>query len=122
MMKRLLISLCMVFGMVSTAQAVPYCYKGTILQTGFNQLTPTQLQIWWNNNPPPANNASPHWYVAFHAAHEYCKARYGSEFIVTQWGPGPSPYTISQGISFRCGKCIPGNELPPVDPVPVDDK
>lgn len=122
MMKRLLISLCMVFGMVSTAQAVPYCYRGTILQTGFNQLTPTQLQIWWNNNPPPANNASPHWHVAFHAAHEYCKARYGSDFIVTQWAPGPSPYNISQGASFRCGKCIPGNELPPVDPTPVDDK
>lgn len=121
-MKRLLISLFMVFGMVSAAHAVPYCYKGTIVQSGFNYISPLQLQVWWNNNPPPANVSNPHWYVAFYAAHQYCTARYGTGFIVTEWGPGPSPYNISQGISFRCGKCIPGTEPVPVDPVPGDDR
>lgn len=122
-MKRVFLSLCMALGMVSTAQAVPWCYKGTIVQTGMNFLSPAVLQAWWNANPPPANNATPHWYVAFHAAHQYCAARYGSGYIVTMWGtPGPGPYNIAQGISFRCGKCIPGTPADPgpVDPIPDD--
>ncbi len=119
-MKRLLISLCLALGTATTAQAVPYCYKGTIVQTGFNYLSPAQLQAWWNTNGVPANNGSPHWYVAFHAAHQYCTARYGSGWIVTAWGPGPSPYNISQGISFRCGRCIPGMEPAPEEPGPEE--
>lgn len=124
-MKRILLSLLLAFGVVSAAQAVPPCYPSRPVNVGPAQyLTPTYLSNWWATHYVPTNVANQHYYVAFHATDEYCKAHYGP----SAWAVITGPYaltntvngTIWGGVYFQCQKCT--NVLDPLPSDPVEDK
>ena len=120
-MKRLVLSVLLAVGCVSTAQAVPPCWPGKVVNVGPGQyLSPVQLNNWWVTHGVPSGVANPHYYVAFHASDQVCKTLYGSGAWAKFTGPGTilstlNGYTVSQGLWFQCQKC--SNAL---DPVPVD--
>ncbi len=120
-MKRILLSLLLAFGVVSTAQAVPPCWPGSVVNVGPAQyLSPTYLANWWSTHPIPVGVANPHYYVAFHATDERCKVLYGPSV----WAQITGPYaltnttngTIAGGVYFQCKKCS-GLIAVPADPV-----
>ncbi|MFZ2751969.1 MAG: hypothetical protein WAZ48_00840 [Lysobacteraceae bacterium] len=120
-MKRILLSVLLAFGVVSAAQAVPPCYPGSVVNVGPGQyLSPTYLANWWSAHTIPVGVANPHYYVAFHATDERCKALYGP----SAWAQITGPYaltntttgTIAGGVYFQCKKCS-GVIAVPSDPV-----
>jgi hypothetical protein len=124
-MKRLLLSVMLVLGAVSAAEAVPPCYPGSVVNVGPQRyLSATYLSNWWATHTVPSNVANPHYYVAFHATDEYCKALYGN----SAWAVITGPYaltntvngTIWGGAYFQCKKC--SNVMEPVPSDPIDDK
>lgn len=124
-MKRFLLSMVLALGVVSTAQAVPPCWPGSVVNVGPAQyLTPTQLSNWWASHTIPVGVANPHYYVAFHATDEYCKAHYGP----STWAVITGPYaltntvngTIWGGAYFQCKKC--SNVMEPAPSDPIDDR
>jgi len=123
-MKRLILSVLLAAGAVSSAQAVPPCWPGSVVNVGGTQyLSPIQLNAWWATYGVPAGVSNPHYYVAFHASDQRCKALYGSGAWAQITGPSSilstlNGYTISQGLWFQCKKCSGG--LTPVDP--IDEK
>ncbi len=134
-MKRFVLAMLLVFGFVSTAQAVPWCWKGTVKQVGPNQyLSPVQLNNWWVANGVPVGVSNPHYYVAFHASHQTCQVYagwsgptygvpgagqvYASVYAPSTYTSTLNGYTISQGLWFKCMKCFPILEAEPYpDPV-----
>ncbi|MCC7247057.1 MAG: hypothetical protein IT473_00360 [Lysobacter sp.] len=122
-MKRLLLSVLLVLGAVSAAEAQRPCYPGSVVTVGPQQyLSFAQLSTWWNTHTIPTNVSNPHYYVAFHATHERCAALYGA----SAWAQITGPYaltnttngTIANGVYFQCKKCSGVIAVP----VPVDDK
>jgi hypothetical protein len=120
-MKRILLSLLLAFGVVSAAQAVPPCWPGSVVNVGPGQyLSPTYLGNWWATHTIPVGVANPHYYVAFHAADQRCKALYGPSV----WSQITGPYaltntvngTIAGGVYFQCKKCSTVLEPAPSDP------
>ena len=122
-MKRFVLAAMLAVGCVSTAQAVPPCWPGSVVNVGPGQyLSPVQLNNWWVTYGVPAGVANPHYYVAFHASDKVCKTLYGSGSWAQITGPSSylttlNGYTISQGLWFQCKKCSTVME-----PVPVDEK
>lgn len=122
-MKRLMLSALLVLGCAPAAMAVPPCWPGSVVNVGPAQyLSPAQLSAWWSTNGVPANVANAHYYVAFHASDQRCKALYGSGAWAQITGPSSiistlNGYTISQGLNFQCKKCSGG-----VIGVPIDEK
>jgi hypothetical protein len=127
-MKRFFVVLLLMLGVVSTAQAVPPCWPGKPVNVATNlYLSPSYLSNWWQNNyvPPPQNVANQHYYVAFHATDQYCKARFGN----SAWAVITGPYqltntvngTIWGGVYFNCQKCS-GIYAEPAPVDPIDDK
>lgn len=121
MMKQALLAVALCVGAVLPAKAVPPCYPNSPVNVAVNQyLSPTYLQNWWNTYGVPAGVANPHYYVAFHATDQYCKARHGN----SAWAVITGPYaltntvngTIYGGVYFNCQKCSGViAEPPPVD-------
>ncbi len=135
-MKRFLISMLLSFGFVSTAHAVPWCWKGTIRQVATNQyLSPLQLNNWWIANGVPPVVGTPDYYVGVHASHQACQRYAGwsgptygipgaGEVYASQYAPSnfaSSTYTIAQGLWFSCTKCLPIVEAQP-EPEPGPDE
>jgi hypothetical protein len=123
-MKRILLSLLLAFGVVSAAQAVPPCYPGRVANVGPGQyLSPTYLANWWSAHTIPVGVANPHYYVAFHATDERCKAIYGPSAWAVITGPssliGNVNGTIWGGASFQCKKCSNVQEPAPINPIDV---
>ncbi len=121
-MKRFLLSMVLALGVVSTAQAVPPCYPGSVVNVGPGQyLNSTYLSNWWSTHVVPTNVANPHYYVAFHATDQYCKAVYGASAWAVITGPyaliGTVNGTIWGGASFQCKKCSTVIEPAPIDPI-----
>lgn len=121
-MKRFVLSMLLAFGFVSTTQAVPPCWPGSVVNVGPAQyLSPTYLSNWWATHTVPSNVANPHYYVAFHATDQYCKAAYGA----SSWSVITGPYaltntlngTIWGGVYFQCKKCSNVLEPAPIDPI-----
>ena len=109
-MKRLMLAAALVLGTISSAQAVPPCYPSKPVNVATNlYLSPSYLQAWWNTHTVPTNVANQHYYVAFHATDEYCKAHYGP----SAWAVITGPYaltntingTIYGGVYFNCQRC-----------------
>lgn len=124
-MKRFVLLMLLALGCVSTVQAVPPCWPGSVVNIGpARYLTPTQLSNWWAANPVPANVANPHYYVAFHATDQACKATYGASSWAALTGPYPLTNTVNGtiwgGAYFQCKKCSGGVIGVPVDPLPAD--
>lgn len=126
-MKRLILAAMLATGLVSsglvpTAEAVPPCWPGKPVNVATNlYLSPSYLLNWWNTHPVPANVANPHYYVAFHATDEYCKAHYGAGAWAVITGPSQLVSnvngTIWGGATFNCQKCNNVAEPWPNDPV-----
>ncbi len=121
-MKRFLLSMVLALGVVSTAQAVPPCYPGSVVNVGPGQyLSSSYLSNWWSTHAVPGNVANPHYYVAFHATDQYCKAVYGASAWAVITGPyaliGTVNGTIWGGASFQCKKCSNVMEPAPIDPI-----
>jgi hypothetical protein len=120
-MKRVLLSMVLALGVVWSAQAVPPCYPGSVVNVGPGQyLTAAYLSNWWSTHTVPGNVANPHYYVAFHATDERCKALYGASSWAQITGPSALVNTINGtiwgGVYFQCKKCSGGViELPPSD-------
>ncbi len=124
-MKRFLLSVLLVFGVVSAAQAVPPCYPDRVVNVGPSQyLSSSYLSAWWASHTVPTNVANQHYYVAFHATDEYCKASYGPSAWAAITGPssliGNVNGTIWGGASFQCKKCSNQMEPAPIDPSPME--
>jgi hypothetical protein len=122
-MKRFVLSMMLALGVVSTAQAVPPCWPGSVVNVGpARSLSPLQLNNWWVTHTIPVGVANPHYYVAFHASNQVCQTLYGASAWAKITGPSTilstlNGYTISQGLSFQCQKCSGGMIELPVDPI-----
>ncbi len=121
-MERFVLLILLALGCVSTVQAVPPCWPGSVVNVGpARYLTPAYLSNWWATNPVPTNVSNPHYYVAFTATDQVCKAAYGA----SAWAVITGPYaltntlngTIYGGVYFQCKRCS-GTTVPvPVEPV-----
>lgn len=118
-MKRLLLAAVLAFGVAVPALAVPPCWPGKPVNVATNlYLSPAYLSNWWATHVVPSNVANPHYYVAFHATDQYCKAHYGN----SSWAVITGPYaltntvngTIWGGVYFNCQKCSGGMAEEPV--------
>jgi hypothetical protein len=121
-MKRFLLSMALTFGVAGSALAVPPCWPGSIVNVGPPQyLSAAYLSNWWNTHIIPFNTPNPHYYVAFHAAHEFCAVNYGSPNLTQITGPyslvGTVNGTIWGGVNFQCRKCSGADEA---EPGPID--
>jgi len=121
-MKRFLLSMVLALGVVSTTQAVPPCWPGSVVNVGPSQyLSSAYLSNWWATHTVPGNVANPHYYVAFHATDQRCKALYGPSAWAQITGPSSLINTVNGtiwgGVYFQCKKCSGGLEPAPIDPI-----
>jgi len=134
-MKRFFLSAALMFGMIASAQAVPWCHRGQIYTVATINFTEQNLLNWANANinwSNPPNVANLDFYIAFHASFQACQVYAGwsgpsygvpgagqvqaQAFAPSSYTSG-NGYSISQGVSFRCRKCSP---LPVAVPLPVE--
>lgn len=123
-MKRFMLSILLAVGCISAAEAVPPCWPNRPVNVATHlYLSPAYLLNWWQTHTVPDNVANPHYYVAFHATDEYCKAHYGP----SAWAAITGPYaltntvngTIWEGVYFDCRKC-PSEYPQDPEPAPID--
>lgn len=132
-MKRVLVSLGLMFGVIASAQAVPWCHGGhiytaaTINYTHQNLLDWADANIDWGN-PPNVINLD--FYIAGTASQQACQVYAGwsgptygvpgaGQVVAQAFAPSSytsgNGYSIAQGVSFHCRKCspLPVAVLPP---------
>lgn len=126
-MKRFLLSVVLLLGVVSVAQALPRCYPGRVANVGGTQsLNAGQLSLWWVNHLPlpsplPSGFNSNAYYVAFHASNEQCRRIFGNSAWATSLMPSNlnTPQgTINNGVTFQCQMCVYDEQVP----VPEDGR
>ncbi|MCH4294660.1 hypothetical protein MJ923_10150 [Shewanella sp. 3B26] len=114
----------------SLAQAVPWCYRGTIVQIADVSWSESQILANYSGTVP-AGVADPEYYIAATATYNYSQNFVGGgggfggysvpgsgQVRVTHYAPytftnmvGPGYYFTSQGIKFRMDKCY---TIPPM--------
>jgi len=125
-MKRLLSVLLLGLGLSATAHAVPWCHRGHISTVADITLNEAQLISYAANHLPsplPIWVTDPDRYIAFHASEAACGAYVGWSgpnfgvpgagqvttvpYAPTSYVSQITGYSISQGVSFKCNKCMP---------------
>ncbi len=126
-MKRILPVLLLGLGFTLTAQAVPWCHRGHITQVANMSMTGPQMEDYADNHLMPIPTSligeDVDRYIAFHASNAACAVYTGwsgPTFGVSNAGQvrtiaySPTTYTsqiygysLNQGLSFKCEKCMP---------------
>jgi hypothetical protein len=119
-MKRFVLSIALMLGVVSSASAVTRCWpQSEVYASSLQYLSATYLSNWWNYYGVPAGVEKPHSYVASSAADQHCRAQYGP----TSWAVvvGPTSLTVDGniwgGVYFHCKRCGEAEPQPgPITP------
>jgi hypothetical protein len=130
MLNRLIAGLVLGLVTASAAQAVPWCHRGHIQEVANVTYAESDLLDWANDNIDwgnPPNVLNLHYYIGFHASHDRCQVHAGwsgptfnvpgaGQVVANVYAPWTytstlNGYTISQGLQFRCMKCLPMRQL-----------
>jgi hypothetical protein len=118
------IVLVLALGAAAHAHAVPWCYRGHIVEVGNYSLDGSQLTAF-----AAANGITDHYWAGSYAAHQVCQVHAGwtgpslgvpgaGQVEGLPYAPSGllsgNGYHMSQGVSFRCKKCFPLMVVKPV--------
>ena len=126
-MKKLLVAAAVGAAFLSStaAQAVPWCWKGHIVEIGDVQWTQSQIIANFGPTTIPPYMTDPDRFIAFTAAYNYANSFSGGggswggytvpgsgQVMVDPYAPysyvsqGPGFYNLSQGLYFKMKKCF----------------